>query len=485
VKKGEEESLFSKLSAMRHRGQISFHVPGNKFGRGLSQFLSEEKLLLESLDYTEINGTDNLHAPEGVILASQKEAARTFGALETQFLVGGTTAGILSAILGSVPRGGRIILPRDAHRSVLSAVLLGGLEPVCLMPEIDTATGIVLGLSAETVREALLIHPDAAAVLVTYPNYEGVACNLSAIVEIAHGQNVPVIVDEAHGAHFGLSEDLPDTALSLGADIVVQSTHKTLTSLTQSSMLHYGTERGLEMKPRISNYLAMLQSSSPSYPLMVSLELAASFYASEGSTHMAGLLREVETLASKAKSLGYSFMHDAMELPEGFAVDRTRLVISAAELGMDGYQLYQALEENGVVGEYATPLYVVLIPSLVSDASDFSALMTSLEKLAREAVPAGIRALPRVPVLRITALPERAVSAEEALWSAREAVPIAEAKGRVAGDFLIPYPPGIPLVMPGEIVSEEVVRIVKSDLGIQHKVNGLHADCFSVLKNVE
>ena len=484
MKKDEEESLFSQLVTMRHRGQTSFHVPGNKFGRGLSRFLSEEKISLEALDYTEIHGTDNLHAPEGVILASQREAARCFGALETQFLVGGTTAGILGAILGTVPRGAKIILPRDAHRSVLSAVSLGGLEPVCLMPQIDTATGIALGLSAGTVREALLQHPDAAAVLLTYPNYEGVACDLRVIVEIAHGQNVPVIVDEAHGAHFGLSEALPDTALSLGADIVVQSTHKTLTSLTQSAMLHYGTERGLEMKPRISSYLAMLQSSSPSYPLMVSLELAARFYETEGSTHMAWLLGAVEMLASKAKSLGFQFMHEAMVLPAGFAVDRTRLVISATGLGMDGYQLYQALEEDGVVGEYATPLYVVLIPSLVSDAADFSALMTSLEKLADKAVPAANKALPRVPVLRITTLPERAVSAEEALWSPREAVPIAEAKGRIAGDFLIPYPPGIPLVMPGEIVSEEVVRIVQSDLGIQHKVNGLNDGCFSVLKSV-
>ncbi|SCZ79226.1 aminotransferase class I/II-fold pyridoxal phosphate-dependent enzyme [Acidaminobacter hydrogenoformans] len=485
MKKAKNESLFSKLAEMRHAGQTSFHVPGNKFGRGLSCFLTAENLSLEALDYTEIHGTDNLHAPEGVILEAQRDAARIFGARETQFLVGGTTVGILGAVLGTVPRGAKIILPRDAHRSVLSAVLMGGLKPVYLLPEIDTATGIALGVSADMVKGALRSHSDAAAVLITYPNYEGVACDLKSIIEIAHSHNTPVIVDEAHGAHFGLSGDLPETALSLGADIAVQSTHKTLTSLTQSSMLHYGTDRGLGLKHRISSYLAMLQSSSPSYPLMVSLELAASYYEAEGSKDMAQLLGLIEKFASKAKLLGYRFMHESMALPAGFAVDRTRLVISAADLGIDGYQLYQALEEAGVVGEFATPLYVVLIPSLVSNASDFNTLMASLEKIAQSTVSAVTIAdsgLLRVPVLRITALPERAVSAEAALWSEQEWIPVAEAKGRIAGDFLIPYPPGIPLLAPGEIVSEEVLRIVQSDLGIQHKVNGLSDGCFSVLK---
>jgi arginine/lysine/ornithine decarboxylase len=480
------QKLFEKLSELRHKNQVSFHVPGHKFGRGLSELLAQQALSLESLDYTEIPGTDNLHAPEGVILTAQNEAARIFGALETQFLVGGTTSGILGAILGTVPRGAKLILPRDAHKSVLSAVLLGGIEPVFVMPEIDKTAGISLGLSADKVQEAVRRHPDAAAILVTYPNYEGVACDLRSIIKLAHYHGLIVIVDEAHGSHLGLSRDLPETALSLGADLAVQSTHKTLTSLTQSSMLHYGTERGLSLKPRISAYLSMVQSSSPSYPLMLSLELAAGYYETKGPEEMQRLMALIDGFYKSAVSMGYKFMHDQMTWPEGFSFDKTRLVISGCDLGMDGYQLYEALEMDGVIGEYATPLYVVLIPSIVSEASDFHRLTSSLGRIAETTSPhsKSVNSFEfNVTNLKVTELPKRGVSPEQALWAEQERIPLSEAKGRIAADFLIPYPPGIPLLVPGEIISEEVLRIVLSDLGIQHKVNGLADGRFAVLKH--
>jgi arginine decarboxylase len=480
-------NLFEKLSEMRHQKQVSFHVPGHKFGRGLSELLAQQALSLESLDYTEIPGTDNLHAPEGVIFQAQKAAARIFGALETQFLVGGTTTGLLGAILGTIPRGAKLILPRDAHKSVLSAVLLGGIEPVFVMPGIDSAVGIALGLSADKVLDAVRRHPDAVAILVTYPNYEGVACDLRSIIDLAHQHGLTVIVDEAHGSHLGLSCELPETALSLGADLTVQSTHKTLTSLTQSSMLHYGTERGLLLKPRISAYLSMLQSSSPSYPLMLSLELAASHYETKGQEEMKRLMALIDGFYKSAVSMGYKFMHDQMSWPEGFCFDKTRLVISGCDLGIDGYQLYEALEMDGVIGEYATPLYVVLIPSIVSEASDFDRLTSSLSRIAEIASPTSksINSFEfNVPNLKITELPKRGASAEQALWAEQERIPLSEANGRIAADFLIPYPPGIPLLVPGEIISEEVLRIVLSDLGIQHKVNGLADGRFAVLKEV-
>lgn len=481
------QNLFEKLSDLRHQNQVSFHVPGHKFGRGLSEPLTQQALSLESLDYTEIPGTDNLHAPEGVILSAQKEAARIFGALETQFLVGGTTSGLLGAILGTVPRGGKLILPRDAHKSVLSAVLMGGIEPVFVMPEIDSTVGISTGMSAAEILGAVSHHPEAAAILVTYPNYEGVACDLRFIIDVAHQHGLTVIVDEAHGSHFGLSCELPATALSLGADLAVQSTHKTLTALTQSSMLHYGTEQGLRLKPRISAYLSMLQSSSPSYPLMLSLELAARHYESKGMEEMQRLLMLIDDFNNAAVSMGYKFIHGQMSLPVGFCFDRTRLVISGCDLGMDGYQLYEALEKDGVIGEYATPHYVVLIPSIVSEASDFERLTSSLTRIAEKASPTSkaVNSLEfNVPVLKVTELPIRGVSAEQALWAEQERIPLSEAKGRIAADFLIPYPPGIPLLLPGEIVSEEVLRIVLSELGIQHKVNGLTEGRFAVLKEL-
>ena len=474
--------LYHKLSALKHQHQVSFHVPGHKFGRSLSEVLKQEALSLEALDYTEISGTDNLHAPEGVIAAAQKEAARIFGALETQFLVGGTTSGILGAVLGTVPRGSKLIMPRDAHKSVLSAVLLGGIVPVYILPEIDSVTGIALGLSADRVQEAVEAHPDAAAVLVTYPNYEGSACDLRSIAEIAGRHGLALIADEAHGAHFGLSEALPESALSLGADIVVQSTHKTLTSLTQSSMIHYGTERALRLKPRIAAYLGMLQSSSPSYPLMLSLEIAARHYEVSGESEMSALLERIDHFSEKAKSMGFLMVHDLVALPKGFSFDRTRLVISGGRLGLDGYSLYHELEADGVIGEYAMPDYVVLIPSIVSDVQDFERLTVSLDRIRKNAALPLNQSRQRAPAIKLTSLPHQVVSAEQALWSERELVPLAEAVGRIAGDFLTPYPPGTPLLMPGERITEEVVSVVLSVLGIEHKVNGLKDGLFTVLK---
>lgn len=476
--------LFETLTDMARQKRVSFHVPGNKFGRGLSEVLAAQDLRLEELDFTEIEGTDNLHAPEGVIQVAQVHAAEVFGALETQFLVGGTTSGNLAAVMGTVPRGSKLILPRDAHKSVHSAVLLGGVVPVYVLPEMDRITGLSLGISEAGARKALSEHPDAAAVLVTYPNYEGVTSPLSAILKEAHSRGLPVIVDEAHGAHLGLSEALPPTALSLGADVVVQSTHKTLTSLTQSSMLHYGTARGLSLKPRIAGFLGMIQSTSPSYPLMVSLELAVRYYESTGRQAMVALLAQVSEVSAKARSLGFDLMHDLMALPAGYGLDPTRLLIGGRRLCLDGYGLCDELARAGIISEYATSEAVVLIPSIASTREDFARLAQALEAIAssRATRPLKTYTQPVVPVH--APLPLQVLSPEAAFWAPKERIPFAEALGRIAGDFLTPYPPGIPLLVPGERVSEEVQRIVLKELGIQHKVSGLQEGTFTVLKSM-
>lgn len=474
--------LFETLVEMRRAEGISFHVPGHKFGRTLTDALKLENMRFENLDYTEIKGTDNLHAPEGIIAEAQKYAASVFGALDTHFLVGGTTSGLLGALLGTVARGGKLIAPRDAHRSVHSAVLLGGIEPIYVVPHLDSETGISLGMSSIEAAHAMTAHPDAKALLVTYPTYVGAACDLKKIIQMAHDHEILVIVDEAHAAHFGLSDQLPDTALSLGADLAVQSTHKTLTALTQSSMLHYGTKRGLDLKPRISAYLSMIQSSSPSYPQMVSLELAARFYELEGADSMKKLIERVDQFQFEAKALGYDWIQDEILWPEGYQFDRTRILLSGRKFGLDGYALMEILESNEVYPEYATSSHVVLIPSLVSDSKDFEILTRVLSHTAEtykfEKNQKNLEPKP----LRIPQESIRAVSSEVALWSEKEMIPIEESQGRISGDFLIPYPPGIPLLVPGEVVTEEVIRIVRTELGIHHKIHGLSSGMMTVIK---
>jgi arginine/lysine/ornithine decarboxylase len=482
---GEEKGLFETLVDLKHLSQVSFHVPGNKFGRDLTPVLEKNGLSFEALDYTEVAGTDNLHAPEGAIKAAQNKAAKAFGARETQFLVGGTTAGILAAVLGTVPRGHKLILPRDAHRSVHSAILLGGIVPVYVMPQLDMATGVSLGMSVERALEAIISNPDASAVLVTYPTYEGIACDLGRIIEAAHNHDMLVIADEAHAAHFDASEDLPPSALSLGADLSAQSTHKTLTSLTQSSMLHYGTEKGMAAKPRVSSYLAMIQSSSPSYPLMVSLELATELFILESASRMKILIDRIDHLWNKIRPLGFESLVDSIELPQGLRVDVTRIALRGCGIGFDGYALQEALETYGILCEYATPTHVLLIPSMASTENDFDCLLSALESIAAGAANSVLRKAGAAKAFRVPVTFIRMISAEEALWHEKESVGIEHAAGRIAGEFLVPYPPGIPLVAPGEVVTEEIICIIREELGIKHKINGLHDGKILVVKQSE
>lgn len=467
------EGLFKRLVDIKRQSQVSFHVPGHKFGRDLTPVLENHAVTFETLDFTEIKGTDNLHAPQGAIKDAQENAAKAFGALETQFLVGGTTAGILAGVLGTVSRGKKLIMPRDAHRSVHSAVLLGGLEPVYIMPQLDRVTGISLGVQVEGALEAIKQHPDAGAVIITYPTYDGIACDLGRIIRAANDAGILVIADEAHAAHFGTSEKLPPTALSLGADLVAQSTHKTLTSLTQSSMLHYGTQFGLAAKPRVSAYLAMIQSTSPSYPLMASLDLAAMHFLVHGPERMNALLRQMEQFWEIAHKLGFGSLYDLIDLPEACRVDPVRLALTGVSFGLDGYALQEALEKRGIICEYATQTHALLIPSIASTENDFERLIEALDQISSVHTREN-HVVWSTKAFRIPEKFMRAISGEAALWHDKILISLDKAAGSIAGEFLIPYPPGIPLVVPGEVITEEILGIILEELGINHNIHGVY-----------
>ena len=288
-----KKSILNQLGEIVNNNLVSFHVPGHKLGKiydrlGYSNILES----LYKMDTTEILGTDNLHSPEGIIKESQERAARVFNSKNTYYLVNGSTCGIQAAIMSVCNPKDKIIVNRDCHQSVINTLILGDIEPAYIYPQIDNKTNILMGIKIEDAIDTIDKNLDAKAILLTYPTYYGKVYDLKTICNYAHSKGMMVIVDEAHGAHLGLSDKLPMTALEQGVDIVVQSTHKTLPSFTQSSMIHIQGER--VNQEILTSILRMIESSSPSYMLMSSLELAVDIYETKGKDLMDELLDNID-----------------------------------------------------------------------------------------------------------------------------------------------------------------------------------------------
>ncbi|WP_339312199.1 aminotransferase class I/II-fold pyridoxal phosphate-dependent enzyme [Paenibacillus sp. FSL M7-0896] len=399
--------VYEMLEQYRHKGNISYHVPGHKNGEAYRSTVSAESAgyLTEVMRYdvTEITGTDDLHHPGGVIREAQELAADCYGAEESYMLVGGSTAGNLALILTvcSEP-GSLLILQRNVHKSVIHGLMLAGARAVFLEPQIDPGSGLAVAPSAETVQAALAAYPEAAGVLVTMPNYYGMGSDLAPLAQACHTSGVPLLVDEAHGAHYGQHPALPAGALAGGADGVVQSTHKMLTALTMGAMLHVQgpwLDRAL-----LRQRLAMVQSSSPSYPVMASLDLARRLLHSQGAGAFTAGLAAVDVLRRGLAALPrFGLLQPAqpqqavcgeagaagVNTPplRGAAYvtqDPFKAVIYDAAGVLGGFELQRRLEERGIVPEMSDDRHVVLAFSLGSKAEEAAALLTALQDIAAQ-----------------------------------------------------------------------------------------------------
>ena len=369
-----KKSILNQLGEIVNNNLVSFHVPGHKLGKiydrlGYSNILES----LYKMDTTEILGTDNLHSPEGIIKESQERAARVFNSKNTYYLVNGSTCGIQAAIMSVCNPKDKIIVNRDCHQSVINTLILGDIEPAYIYPQIDNKTNILMGIKIEDAIDTIDKNLDAKAILLTYPTYYGKVYDLKTICNYAHSKGMMVIVDEAHGAHLGLSDKLPMTALEQGADIVVQSTHKTLPSFTQSSMIHIQGER--VNQERLTSILRMIESSSPSYMLMSSLELAVDIYETKGKDLMDELLDNIDIFKKNMeKYKNINIYNDN---------DRTKIFISSKELGMTGYELDEMLRMNyNVQVELSNYYGILLICTIGNDRGDFKSLEYALADIS-------------------------------------------------------------------------------------------------------
>lgn len=449
------QHLYDKLKEYAADDYYPYHMPGHK--RRLRGNMPESFF---DFDITEIDGFDNLHQAEAILKELQQKAAEYYGAEETFYLVNGSTSGILSAISAVLPAGGHLLMARNCHKSAYHGVYLRNLTVSYLYPSVLEEYDINDAITPAQVREALDAEPDIGAVLIVSPTYEGRIADVKAIADIVHEKGLPLIVDEAHGAHLGWSNKLPCNSCQAGADIVIHSVHKTLPSMTQTALLHVNGHRiDREMLRR---FLHIYQSSSPSYVLMASIDNALNIMAERGEELIAGYIRNFEEMMNRlavCKCLEFlPWDHDRQDVG--------KLVISSKKYGLSGQDIYDILlKRYHLQLEMAAESYCLAMFSVADTEEGYVRLTEALLEIDRE-MQQGKRPS-RVQAGKV--MPEEArkkatLRISEAWNQESEYVYPEEAVGKIAADFVNLYPPGIPLLVPGEIVTSKLCNDVQTYL---------------------
>ncbi|MHC5612872.1 MAG: aminotransferase class I/II-fold pyridoxal phosphate-dependent enzyme [Nostoc sp.] len=481
--------LLDALKANAARPHAPFYTPGHKRGVGIAQPLAD--LLGTKIfraDLTELADLDNLFAPQGVIREAQQLAAEAFGASQTWFLVNGSTCGIEAAILATCGTGDKIILPRNVHSSAIAGLILSGAIPIFLNPEYDPVLDIAHSITPNAVESALQEHPDAKAVLTVYPTYYGVCGNLSAIAHITHQYNIPLLVDEAHGAHFAFHPEFPTPALAAGADLTVQSIHKVLGAITQASMLHVKGDR--IDGDRISKALQLLQSTSPSYLLLASLDAARQQMALHGKMLMSRTLQlaeEARTRIGEIPGLSVLKMPRLGKSPGFVALDKTRLTVTVSGLGLTGFEADEILDDKfAVTAEFASLQHLTLIISLGNTPADIEQLVQGFTSLAKEYRRSNLTVKSHLwQDLFTTQCHALSYSPREAFFAVSEILPLIQTNKHICAEIVCPYPPGIPVLMPGEVITKSVLDYLQQIQAMGGLISGCADSSLRTLKVVK
>ena len=472
------------MCAYGEAGALAFHTPGHKQGLGAHELLRElvtEAGLREEVSLME--ELDDLHEPTGCIEEAQDLAAALYGADAAFFAVNGTTGAIHAMFVAALSPGDAVLVPRNVHRSVFGGLVLADAHPIYIEPVVDEALGIAHGLSTEAVREACRLHPEAKALLLVSPTYYGVASDVRAIAEIVHAAGMVLLVDEAHGAHLAFSDDLPESAIAAGADLVAQSTHKLLGAMTQASLLLL--REGRIKKERVQRAMSLLTSTSPNYLLLASLDIARLQMAEVGAAHLAravGLARKLRREVNATPGL-FSFGEERMGGAGAFALDPLKLTVTVTGLGLTGAEAAHILRyEHKIEAELFDAQNVLFLLTYADTEESAGRLLAALRSLAQRrtahgataaaaagAVPDGRKAQTAV---RLPAAPPVAIPPREAFY--RRSVPcrLREAAGRIAAETIAFYPPGIPVICTGEVFTTEVCRYIEAMAAAGLKVTG-------------
>jgi len=447
--------IFEALEQFQRRRVVPFDVPGHKRGRGnpeLAKLLGDRCI---GLDVNSMKPLDNLCNPVSVIREAEELTAEAFGAEHAFFMVYGTTGAVQSMILSVCKLGDKIILPRNVHKSVINALILCGGIPVYVNPSIHPKIGVALAMELSAIETAIRENPDAVAVLVNNPTYYGICSDLKAISELAHKQGMMLLVDEAHGTHFYFGDELPPSAMAVGADIAAVSMHKSGGSLTQSSILLTGSNVDYNHVRQIIN---LSQTTSASYLLLVSLDISRRNLVLRGRESFEKVVQMAEYARNEINCIGgyYAYSRELIDGINVFDYDVTKLSVHTHGIGLTGIEIYDLLrDEYDIQIEFGDIGNILAYISIGDRIQDIERLVGALEEIKRlyEKEPSDI-------YLGYYIAPEVVCSPQKSFYSEKESLPIRKAAGRVSGESVMCYPPGIPIISPGERVTDEIIDYI-------------------------
>ncbi|QAY65467.1 aminotransferase class I/II-fold pyridoxal phosphate-dependent enzyme [Paenibacillus protaetiae] len=463
--------LFTALRNHAANNPVQFHIPGHKKGQGTDpefrEFIGDNAL---SIDLINIAPLDDLHQPTGVIEQAQKLAADAFGADYTYFSVQGTSGAIMTMILTVCSPGDKIIVPRNIHKSVMSAIIFAGARPVFISPARDANLGIDHGITTRSVRRALERHPDAKAVLVINPTYYGICANLKEIVELVHSFDIPVLVDEAHGVLIHFHEKLPMSAMQAGADMAATSVHKLGGSMTQSSILN--VRKGFINPYRVQTIISMLTTTSTSYILLGSLDTSRRNLAINGHDMAEKAIRLATYAREQINQIPglYCFGEELLGGEATYDYDPTKVTIHIRHLGLTGYDTENWLRDNHNLEIEMSDMYNILCLVTPGDTEEtIEKLLTALRDLSA-AYHEGAEA--RELVVKIPDIPQLSLTPRDAFYAETETIPFKESAGRIIAEFIYVYPPGIPILLPGEVISQKNIDYIVDHVEVGLPVKG-------------
>ena len=447
--------IYEALEEFKKMRVVPFDVPGHKRGRGnpeLAELLGEKCV---SMDVNSMKPLDNLCHPVSVIRDAERLAAEAFHAAHALLMVGGTPSAVQSMILSVVKRGEKIILPRNVHRSVMGAMVLCGAVPVYVNPECDARLGIPLGMSISAVEEAIRKNPDAKAVLVNNPTYYGICSDIKRITQLAHQNGMLCLADEAHGTHFYFGEGLPLSAMDAGADMAAVSMHKSGGSLTQSSLLLIGPAM---QEGHVRQIINLTQTTSGSYLLLSSLDISRRNLALRGKETFEKVKELAEYARGEINAIGgyYAFSRELVNGDSIFDFDVTKLSVNTLDIGLAGIEVYDLLrDEYDIQIEFGDLGNILAYVSIGDRMREIERLVSALSEIRRRFAKSGADLMEQEYID-----PEVAVSPQEAFYAETESLPIEETAGRICSEFVMCYPPGIPILAPGERITRPILDYI-------------------------
>ena len=471
--------IIDALLKYRDESNLYFAMPGHKAGR-VYENIEEGKIFLNNLirfDLTEVDGLDNFHDADGIIKEARDELSKYYGSKKSYFLVNGSTSGNMIMIFSVFDENDKIIVERNCHKSIYNSIILRKLRPIYIKNKVSNIYDAPFSIDKEHLLSMIEKNKDAKGIVLTYPNYYGICADLEEIIEKARKYNIKILIDGAHGAHFGVVGELPKSAVKLGADIIVHSAHKTLPSLTQTSFLHVNNE---ELIDNVDYYTSIFSTTSPSYMFMASMDFSRYYLEKYGKDDYSKLINLCEEYRLKINNIGFYHLIGQADILKNndnnnVYIDKSRYIINVPK-GYSGHKLLDYLKLNKIQAEMSDHRNVILIFGTNNDRKDFETLYQILKRCDFNKLKDIDISIKNIEIPEMLLLP----------WEVREremeTVCLNDALGRVCGKSIIPYPPGIPLIMPGEIISEEIIDIIGYYKNNKIKLLGLDDNNIVILK---